>query len=193
MYLSVIVPAYNEEKILRNNILKYYSYLQKQNFNFEIIVVDDGSTDNTKKIIKKLNEEYANIKAIFKEKNQGKGSAVRDGLLRGKGKYLLFLDADNATSIDHLEKAWEPLKNKALVIGSRNKQDTKDAQQIKSQNIIKRTLGVSDNKLIKLFTGLKINDTQCGFKIFNRNAWQQIAPKMTINRWVFDVEILTIA
>ena len=193
MQLSVIGPVYNEEENLEKNIKEFDAYLNKQNFDFEIIIVNDGSTDKTKEIAKKLTELLPEVKLLSKEINQGKGAAVRDGLLAGTGNFLLFLDADNATPIDTLEKTWPLLKTNDLVIGSRNYHDTIQAKEIKKQILIKRILGVSGNKLIRLFTGLKINDTQCGFKIFHKASVSSIIPKTKINRWAIDVEILTIA
>lgn len=193
MRLSVIVPAYNEETNLEKNIRKFYAYLEKQSFDFEIIIVNDGSNDNTEQIAQTLVTKLKNIKLLSKKKNQGKGAAIRDGLLAGLGNFLLFLDADNATSIDHLEKVWPLLKNNDLVIGSRNHHDIDEAKQIKKQILFKRLLGMSGNKLIKLFTRININDTQCGFKIFTKKSVKAIIPKTKINRWAIDVEILTIA
>ncbi len=193
MYLSVIVPAYNEEQNLEKNIKKYNSYLEKQNYDYEIIIVNDGSKDNTKKIAQKLSKELSNIKILSKNINQGKGGSVYDGLLAGRGDFLLFLDADNATSIDHLDKVWSLFQTNDIIIGSRSSYDKDGASQIKSQNISKRLLGIFGNKLIKLLIGLKINDTQCGFKIFNKKSVNSIIPKTKIKRWALDVEILTIA
>ncbi len=193
MHLSVIVPAYNEATTLEQNINTFYNYLKKQDYDFEIIIINDGSNDDTKKIAEHLISTNNHIKFLSKSINQGKGASVRDGLLAGQGDFLLFLDADNATSIDHLEKSWPLLKNHDLVIGSRNHHDVKNAKQIKKQILLKRIFGITGNKLIKLFTGLKINDTQCGFKIFSKKSVNRIIPKTKINRWAIDVEILTIA
>ncbi len=193
MFLSVIVPAYNEETNLKNNIYKFNSYLTKQNFDYEIIIIDDGSEDKTNNIARKLSQKLSKIKLITKTNNQGKGAAIRDGLLAGKGDFLLFLDADNATPINHLEKVWPLSKKYDLIIGSRNQRDISGAKQAIKQNPIKRLFGIVGNKIIKLFTGIKINDTQCGFKIFNRQSVDIIIPKTKINRWTIDVEILTIA
>ncbi len=193
MYLSTIVPVYNEEENLEKNIKKYNTYLEKQDFDFEIIIVNDGSTDNTEKIAKSLSFQFSNIKLLSKKINRGKGSAVRDGLLAGSGDFLLFLDADNATSINHLEKAWPLLKNNDIIIGSRNAKDAKGAKQINPQTLTKRILGTTGNKLINLLTSTNINDTQCGFKIFSRKSVDSIIPKTKINRWAIDVEILVLA
>ena len=194
MHLSVIVPAYNEEINLEKNIKKFHAYLTKQSFDFEIIIVNDGSSDKTEEVAQELTKKLSNLKLLSKKINQGKGTAVRDGLLAGTGDFLLFLDADNATSIDHLEKAWPLLKdNHDLVIGSRSHEDAKGAKQAKAQNLIKQILGISGNKLIKLLMHISIHDTQCGFKIFSKKSVNSIIPKTKINRWAIDIEVLTIA
>jgi len=193
MRLSVVVPAYNEEENLEKNIKKYYSYLTRQNYDFEIIIVNDGSKDNTEQISQNLSDNFSHITLLNKEKNQGKGAAIRDGLLAGQGDFLLFLDADNASSIDNLGQAWPLLKDCDLVIGSRSPKDAKGARQEISQNFIKRTLGIFGNKLIRTLTIKDIYDTQCGFKIFTKKSVDSIVAKTKINRWAIDIEILIIA
>ena len=194
MQLSVIVPAYNEEKNLYKNIIKYNAYLKKQNYNYEIIIVNDGSTDNTSREAQKLKKQIKNLKIININVNQGKGAAVCQGLLAAQGDIRLFIDADNATSIEHVKKIWEPLNSGSeIVIGSRNPLDAKGAYQIKRQVLTKRILGIAGNRLIQVLTVKGIYDTQCGFKAFTENAVNKIIPKVTIKRWGFDAEILTIA
>ena len=191
MHLSVIVPALNEEKILAGNIKKFYDYLIKQNYDFEIIIVNDGSTDGTKNIAQGLARKYDAISLINFEKNRGKGVAVCAGLLAGKGNYRLFLDADNATNINHLEKVWPQFNAGAdIVIGSRNPRDAKGAELEKPQIFWKRFLGRLGNRLIRLARVKGIWDTQCGFKIFTKKTVETIIPKIKTARWAFDVEIL---
>ncbi|NIA18313.1 MAG: glycosyltransferase [Actinobacteria bacterium] len=194
MYLSVIVPAYNEEKNLAVNIGKFNNYLSRQSYNYEIIIVNDGSTDKTGKIAGKLIAENKNLKLINNKENQGKGAAVRQGLLFARGEYRLFIDADNATSIEHIDKIWPKFKNDYdIVIGSRSPKDAEGARQALAQPIWKRFLGVCGNRFIQTLTVKGIYDTQCGFKAFTKRAAEEIIPKITINRWGFDVEILVIA
>ena len=194
MHLSVIVPAYNEEKTLYKNIKGFNEYLSKQKYNYEIIIVNDGSIDETEKIAKRLAAEINNLKLINNKINKGKGSAVREGLTQAKGKYRLFIDADNATSIDHIEKAW-PYFNQGydIVIGSRHSKDAKGACQAKTQPLWKRVSGVCGNLVIKKLAVKNIWDTQCGFKIFTQKAVEDIILKTTINRFAIDVEILASA
>ena len=194
MQLSVIVPAYNEEKNLYKNIIKYNAYLKKQNYNYEIIIVNDGSTDNTSRETQKLKKQIKNLKIININVNQGKGAAVCQGLLAAQGDIRLFIDADNATSIEHVKKIWEPLNSGSeIVIGSRNPRDAKGAYQIKRQVLTKRILGIAGNRLVQILTVKGTYDTQCGFKAFTENAVNKIIPRVTISRWGFDAEILAIA
>jgi len=194
MKLSVIVPAYNEEKNLFFNIIKYNDYLKRQNYDYEIIVVNDGSIDKTRAEAEKLQSKIKNLKIINFTKNKGKGTAVCRGLLEASGKIRLFIDADNATSIEHIEKIWDPFNGSHdIVIGSRNPRDAKGACQTKPQIFLKRILGISGNRLIQLLAVKGIYDTQCGFKAFSEKAVKKIIPKVTINRWGFDAEILAIA
>lgn len=194
MHLSVIVPIYNEEKTLKKNILQYSDYLKAQKYSSEIILLNDGSNDNSAEIANELSQNHQKIKFINHKKNRGKGAVVCEGLLVAKGNYRLFIDADAATPINHIDKIWKPFDEKAqIVIGSRNKRDAKGAKQIKKQILIKRILGICGNRLIQIFSVKNIYDTQCGFKAFTKEAVEKIISKVTINRWGFDIEILTIA
>ena len=193
MHLSLIIPLYNEGETLEKNISQVLLYLKKQSYLFEIILVNDGSTDNTIDLSKKLSKKHKSINVIDLKKNYGKGYALRTGLMAGRGKYLGFSDADNASPIKNLEVALKSLEHNDIVIGSRNKHDSSGAKQIVSQNIFKRILGISGNKLIKLIIKQNIHDTQCGFKVFRRKSIDAIIPKTKINRWAIDVEILLLA
>jgi len=194
MHLSVIVPAFNEEKNLEKNIKKFNNFLSKQPYDYEIIIVNDGSIDKTEEIARKLSSQINKIKLINYKINRGKGFAVRQGLFAGQGQYRLFIDADNATPINHINKAW-PLFKKGydIIIGSRNPKDAEGARQVVKQIFWKRFLGISGNYFIKALAVKGIWDTQCGFKIFTKKAVKDIIPKTKINRWALDVEILAIA
>jgi dolichyl-phosphate beta-glucosyltransferase len=194
MKLSVIVPAYNEEKNLAANIKKYYDYLSCQKYDFEIIIVNDGSTDSTGLIAQELTKSWPNIKLISSPKNHGKGAAIRQGLLAGQGDYRLFIDADGATSIEHIEEIW-PIFNQGyqIVIGTRNNKDAPGAYEARPQPVWKRIFGVFGNKIIQLLTVRGIRDTQCGFKAFTGQSADKIFSSTKINRWAIDVEALMLA
>lgn len=194
MYLSVIVPAFNEAGSLRENINKFNEYLRAQSFDYEIIIVNDGSGDKTGEIAAFLASENRKIKTINNEINQGKGAAVRQGILEAIGDFRLFIDADNATSIDHLEKVW-PLfaAGCEIVIGSRNPKDAATTRIAVRQPYWKIVLGKAGNFFIRSLAIKGIRDTQCGFKIFTKKASLDIFPKTKVMGWAIDVEILALA
>ena len=194
MHLSVVVPAYNEAETLEKNILEFNKYLSRQNYDYEIIIINDGSIDDTAEIAKKLETQFEKLRFINNPVNQGKGAVVKQGFLNSTGRFKLFIDADNATSIDHLEKVWEHFDNgHDVVIGSRNALDVEGAWQEIKQPLWKRSLGKAGNLVIQSLTVPGIWDTQCGFKIFSETAVEKIMPRQTINRWAFDVELLVLA
>jgi len=192
MYLSVIIPAYNEEKRLPKTLIEIDKYLRKQNYDYEILVVNDGSKDKTREILSNLKSQISNLKITGYEINQGKGYAVRFGMLEAQGEYRLFTDADNSTSINHIEKMWPEFKKGFdVVIGSR---DVQGAVLDPAQPFLRKLLGNYFKLYRKFVIGLwTIHDTQCGFKAFSRKAAENIFPKCKINRWAFDPEILIIA
>jgi dolichyl-phosphate beta-glucosyltransferase len=191
-YLSVIIPAYNEEKRLPKTLEEIDKYLRKQNYNYEIIVVNDGSKDKTAEIVREMFSEFRNLKLIDNKINQGKGAVVRQGMLSAKGEYRLFTDADNSTSIDQVEKMWpEFKKGYDIVFGSR---DVKGAILDPPQPLFRRFLGEAFGFLTNLIVGTwGIADSQCGFKCFTKKAAEDIFPRCKINRFAFDPEILIIA
>lgn len=194
MRLSVIVPAYNEEKNLYRSIVAFHNYLSRQNYNYEIIIVNDGSNDNTVKVISELHNNFSSIKFINNNKNRGKGFVVRQGMLLGKGEYLLFLDADGATGIEHVEKIWPKFaEGSEIVIGSRHKKDAIASEVVCAQAKWKIYLGRFGNYIIRYLLVKNIKDTQCGFKALTKKAVQEILPLTTSNRWALDVEILSLA
>lgn len=203
-YLSVVIPAYNEAKRISATLLDIDKYLSKQKYppaspaglhggqgNYEIIVVSDGSKDNTVQVVKKLQELVKNLKIIDNKKNHGKGYVVKQGMLEAKGEYRLFMDADNSTTIDHLEKFWPYLgKGRDVVIGSRA---IKGAKLAVPQAWYKGLAGKLGNIFIQLIVVWGIKDTQCGFKAFSQKSAKVIFKKTTINGWGFDVEVLALA
>ncbi len=193
-YLSVIIPAYNEEKTISNTLLDIDNYLSKQDFTSEIVVVSDGSKDKTAKVVNNLTKLINNLRLIDNQENHGKGWVVRQGMLKAKGKYRLFMDADNATTVDHFDKI-RPFLNKGyeIVIGSREKKDAKGAKQAVPQTFIKRQLGNMGNVLIQLLAVPGIWDTQCGFKVFRSDVAENIFKRCKMDRWALDIEALALA
>ncbi len=201
MKLSIIIPAYNEEKRLQKTLEEINSYLSGQNYpstgagqaDYEILVVNDGSKDRTAEVCSNLIPKIKNLKLIDNKVNQGKGAVVRQGILAAKGEYRLFTDADNSTSIDQIEKMWPEFeKGSDVVIGSRDiKGAVLDPPQPWIRNVI---LGEGFKLFRKLVAGLwRIQDTQCGFKCFRKQAAEEVFPVCRIDRFAFDPEILIIA
>lgn len=190
MYLSVIIPALNEEKRLPETLKKVRDYLITKKYSYEVIIVNDGSTDQTKEVVSDLITEWSNFQLISYKKNRGKGYAVKTGMLEAQGSWRLLMDADNSTDISEIEKFLKHTSNLEVIIGSRYLDDA--SIKIK-QPFERRIVSRFGNWLTKLTTGLDIVDTQCGFKLFSAQATQDIFSKQTINRWAFDIELLAIA
>ena len=192
MKLSVIIPAYNEEKRLPKTLKAVDEYLRNQNYDYEIIVVNDGSKDDTALVVKDFKPQIVNLRLIDRKENKGKGYTVKEGMLNAKGDYRLFMDADNSTTIDQIEKMWPWFEREYdIVIGSR---DIEGAVLDPPQPLYRRLVG----KIFRLARDIicdiwGIYDTQCGFKCFKKEVVETIFPKLRIERFAFDVEILLLA
>lgn len=194
VYLSVIIPAYNEAKRIGNTLLDIDKYLSEQDYSYEILVVLDGSTDNTPHTVENYKKLVKNLEVIGYKKNQGKGVAVRKGMLYASGEWRLFTDADNATSIDHLDKMWPMVQEGyEVIISSRDSKDVAGARQEISQSFVKRWMGNLANVSIQIIGVWGIWDTQNGFKMLSAKAAQDIFSLTKINRWGFDIELLALA
>lgn len=189
--LSLIIPAYNEEKIIADNLEKVSSFLKTKKYGWEIIVVNDGSKDKTAEIVERLSEKDKKIRIINLGVNQGKGAAIRAGVLGAKGEYILFSDADLSVPVDFADSFLETLEKGAdVVIGSRR---TAHSNIIKHQKLLRESLGRVFTMLSKITTFTNISDFTCGFKAFRKDAAIAIFSRTLINRWVYDTEILFLA
>ena len=206
LLLTIVVPCYNEEKRLVKGMKATMEYLESKSkkdetFTWEIIMVDDGSRDKTSELImKQYVQKYSSdkIRLLKLFKNNGKGGAVRKGMVRGRGKYLLFADADGASAafeIENMLAAIKKLEKKSAscgVVGSR-------AHLAEADSSVKRTplrkfLMWGFHTFINLMLGgTEIKDTQCGFKLFTRDAARKLFPVQHIDRWAFDVELIYLA
>jgi len=195
LYLSVIIPAYNEEKRIPHTLLAIDEYLSRQDYTYEILVVIDGAKDNTANVVKKFQSLVKNLRVISNEENHGKGYVVRQGILEAKGSIRLFMDADNSTSIDNIEKMlpYFDARKAEVVIGSRDSKDAKGARQAVKQPFIKRLMGNMGNLLIQMVVARGIWDTQNGFKAFTARAARDIFSRARIDRWGFDIEVIALA
>ncbi|MDA1334446.1 MAG: glycosyltransferase family 2 protein [bacterium] len=193
-HLSVIIPAYKEEKRLSKSFTMFVDYLSAQPFEWELIIVVDGSPDKTGEVAKKLAQNNPSVRVIDRKDNHGKGYTVREGLLAANGDIRLFADADNSTDINHFDKMKSLFENGAdVVICSRDAKDAAGASQAVKQPILKRTLGNLGNLYIQIMAVWGIWDTQCGFKAFSAKAAEDIFSVSKIDRWGFDVETLALA
>ncbi len=190
MFLSVIIPAYNEEKRIVKTLVSVSAYLEQQPYEYEIIVVSDGSTDATVKTVQDLHIPHLAI--IENKENHGKGYVVRQGLLMARGQYRLFMDADNSTKINEVEKLLVHAKeDSGIVIASRS---MRGSEITTFQPWFRRILGNVYVILVGICTGLwGLHDTQCGFKLLTETVAQEVLPYCSINRWSFDPEILMLA
>jgi dolichyl-phosphate beta-glucosyltransferase len=195
--LSIIVPAYDESARLGDSLREIVKYLQANARAAEVIVVDDGSNDQTARVAEAAFAEFppntvADTQVIRYEPNRGKGYAVRTGLLAAKGEIALFTDADLASPISELPKLIDPIMNNEydLTFGSR----ALDRSLIGSHQPWRREQGGKVfNFIVKQATGMPFWDTQCGFKAFNMTKFRPLLDVMTIDRFGFDVEYLYVA
>jgi dolichyl-phosphate beta-glucosyltransferase len=191
-YLSVVIPAYKEEERIGRTLLEVEKYLSGKGFDYEVLVADDGSPDKTAETAENYSTQVKNLKVIRNIKNHGKGYVVRQGLLKARGQYRLFMDADGSTSITHLDKFLpEFKKGYDVVIGSR---DIEGAFVQIHQPKHKEIMGDLGNWAIRLVLGLwRFPDTQCGFKIMTAKAAREIAGRMVVDRFGFDFELIILA
>jgi glycosyltransferase involved in cell wall biosynthesis len=193
-YLSVIIPAYNEEKRIRPTLDAIHHYLTAQPYTWEMLVVFDGPTDNTREVVQTFAADKKHIRWLDRQENRGKGYSVREGMLAARGQIRLFTDADNSTDITHFEQM-KPLfeQGRDVVIASRDPKDVPGARQAVPQPALKRFLGNAGNLIIQLLVVPGIWDTRCGFKAFTAPAAEQIFAAAQMNGWSIDDEALALA
>ncbi|MBI2109887.1 glycosyltransferase family 2 protein [Candidatus Woesearchaeota archaeon] len=186
--ISVVIPAYNEEKNIKKTLDETSKFLEKEFPNYEIIVVNDGSTDLTRNII----EDYPNKKVILinNDKNRGKGYSVKQGVLKAKGKKIIFMDADLAYPPSNIKTLVDANKSAKVSIGSRS---VPGAIVEVRPPLHRRIMAKVFLKLCALLMGLNYADTQCGIKCFDREVAKKIFQKQRIFGWGFDVELLFLA
>jgi dolichyl-phosphate beta-glucosyltransferase len=189
--ISVVVPAYNEERRLPPTLLDLVDYFDQQSLAYEIIVVDDGSNDSTSQVVRKFERVREQVKLIQLPKNYGKGHAVRLGALNTHGKVILFADADGATPVVEFERLYTAIQNGAeIAIGSRAlySNDTRV-----STSFHRKVFGRIFNTFVNSLLLPELKDTQCGFKMFSRSAGLFLFKQQRSDRFSFDVELLYIA
>ncbi len=191
--LSVVIPAYNEERRLPKTLDEVLSYLARQEYRTEVVVADDGSTDGTARVVKERSSSSIPLRVVTHSdgRNHGKGAAVRLGMLDACGQFRLFMDADNSTTIDHVERFWPFFEEGYdVVIGSRG---MKESVITVSQPWYRKIAGEGGNLIIRALAVPGIKDTQAGFKMLTAACTDDLFPKLIVDRWGFDVEVLAVA
>jgi glycosyltransferase involved in cell wall biosynthesis len=188
---SIIIPAYNEARRIEPTLREILAYLAKHGCDAEIIVVNDGSRDNTSEIVGRYAQKYPALRLIENPGNRGKGYSVRNGMLNARGEIMLFTDADLSSPIEEAEKLFQSIAEGAdMAIGSRW---LRAELQTQRQSFHRQLFGRVFNLVLRIVLGLKFKDTQCGFKAFNRRAVEEIFPSQKIERWGFDPELIFLA
>ncbi len=185
MQHSVIIPAYNEQFAIETAVSKTLSTLQDIPGEFEIIVVDDGSTDETARIVNTIQNKH--IKLITLSHNQGKGAAIKAGIEEARGTYIAFLDADLATHPNELKQAFSLLEKHDIAIASRR---IMGATIEKPQAWYRSLAGQAFNFILRTYLNLPYHDTQCGCKAFRQEAAKMLSANLISTGWTFDVDIL---
>jgi glycosyltransferase involved in cell wall biosynthesis len=191
MTYSIVIPAYNESSRLEATLEKVLAYVRERGWDAEVIVVNDGSRDNTAELVRAFAGRDSRLRLVENPGNRGKGYSVRHGMLEAQGDVVVFSDADLSSPIEEMPKLLEALAAGAdIAIGSRW---LRAELQTQRQSLLRQIFGRVFNLLLRIILGLRFKDTQCGFKAFTRRAAQTILPLQRIERWGFDPEILFLA
>src|SRR5712691_4221782 len=188
---SIIIQAYNEGARLGTTLDRVLNYVAAQRWDAEVIVVNDGSRDQTPDLVRSYAQTHPALRLLENPGNRGKGYSVRNGMLHAAGEILLFSDADLSSPIEEAIKLFAAIRSGAdIAIGSRWLQPELQAHR---QSVLRQFYGRIFNLALRILLGLKFKDTQCGFKAFTRSASQTIFPLQRIERWGFDPELLYLA
>ena len=188
---SIIIPAYNESARLGTTLDRVLSYVSSEQWDAEVIVVNDGSRDGTADLIREYTKRHPGLRLLENPGNRGKGYSVRNGMLKASGELLLFSDADLSSPIEEAPKLFAAIHGGAdVAIGSRW---LRPELQTQRQSPLRQFYGRAFNVALRILLGLNLKDTQCGFKAFTRDAAKKIFPEQQIERWGFDPELLYLA
>jgi len=182
--LSVIIPAFNEEKRILSFLVALLDFKNKNSFFEELIVVNDGSTDNTARVLQSFGNK---IKLLEHRQNKGKGAAVKTGVLAAKGNFIVFADADGATPVSQIKPMLSALKKFDLVAGARN---LKDSKITRKKPVLRRVFSWLANHYANLLFSTSCSDVFCGFKGMKKNLAKKVFAKMLSSGWAFDAELL---
>ena len=186
--LSIIIPAYNEAKRLPASLVKVREYLSAAQWDFaEVVVVDDGSTDNTVQVARD-----AGVRVVQNPGNRGKGYSVKHGMLEARGEWALFTDADLSSPIGEVEKLWSAVVREGAQVAVGSRAVDRSLVGV-HQPVLREAVGRVFNGVMRLATGLPFKDTQCGFKLFQTSACREVFSRQQLDGFGFDVEVLFIA
>jgi dolichyl-phosphate beta-glucosyltransferase len=188
--ISIVIAAFNEEKRIGQSLGKIHDYLRERQCDYEIIVVDDGSSDRTAALVRELSGSFPGLRSISYKKNRGKGYALRAGVLASRGSLVLVSDADLSTPIEELDTLIGRLPQFDLAIGSRA---LAQSEILAKQPWWRQGMGKIFNLIVKLVVIDQFSDTQCGFKLFAGETARDLFGKAQIDRFAYDVEILALA
>lgn len=188
-YLSVIIPAYNEAERIIPTVGAIAAHVSALDFPWELIIADDGSTDNTVELAQSL--ELANLRVLCAPQNGGKGSAVQRGMLAARGDYVLFADADNSTPIEEVDKLLAQITEHGfdIAIGSRAAEGSEEMKR----SFLRQLLSGGLRWIVKYIFRIGVKDTQCGFKLYTQDAALKMHNSQTVMGFAFDLEILYLA
>lgn len=190
-FLSFIIPAYNEEQRLPSYLERVIGFFTGQPYSFEVIVVDDGSSDGTAALVKALMVRHSSLRLEMLPRNRGKGFAVKTGMIAARGQLRIFADADGATPVEEIRRLLDAREKGAdIAIGSRA---MRSDECVVTGRIHRKIMGTVFNGLIRALAVRGIHDTQCGFKLFTASAAESIFPRQKITGFGFDVELLFLA
>lgn len=188
--VSVVVPAFNEERRIGATLARIEEYCAGALEDYEIIVVDDGSRDRTGEVCLESVKDHARLRVVRNDPNRGKGYSVRVGALAARMPFILLSDADLSTPIEEVEHLLPLASTRNIVIASRGlRNSTLEVRQ----PFYREMMGKVFNRIVQILLLPGISDTQCGFKLFGRDVVREVFPRMTIERFAFDVEILALA
>ena len=189
--VSIVIPVLNEEKRIGRTLDSIFEFMRTAPFSYEILIVDDGSTDMTKDVVSHFTRKSQQVRFVSLGSHQGKGAAVKCGMLHAVGDLRLFMDADGSTDISEISKLIPYIeKGYDVVVGSRT---IAGAQIVKTQPIAREFLGALFRMIVALVVPTGIRDTQNGFKLFSKKAAETIFPSVTVEGWCFDLEVLALA
>lgn len=185
-HLSIVIPAWNEEERLAESLSKIADFAAAQDYRLEVVVVDNNSTDNTHAIAATFVDRYDYMRVLFEDR-QGKGAAIRTGMLQASGAYRFICDADLSMPIEEVNKFLPPQKNNYdIAIGSREGPGAVRYNEPWHRHLMGRVF----NTIVRMFAVHSLHDTQCGFKMFTAAASEELFPLQTLDGWSFDVELL---